>query len=186
MKASLREKRTWVRMGWELAALEKLAIDILCDGEYQAVMSKAAMSRLSRDKDKSPLLHPLLSLLSLLSFCLWVENDFFRRPSAGVHLVNTDIPTVNQYLQLGEYFLEHTRAAFQIMGLTESKEVKDAKYILKSASWSASGDTLIIRASPKSGIDSNAPIAALYACSASWRIGWVLYRRWPTRDFGSA
>ena len=43
MKASLREKRTWVRMGWELAALEKLAIDILCDGEYQAVMSKAAL-----------------------------------------------------------------------------------------------------------------------------------------------
>ena len=51
MKASLREKRTGVRMGWELAALEKLAIDILCDGEYQAVMSKAAMSRLSRAVD---------------------------------------------------------------------------------------------------------------------------------------
>ena len=51
MKASLQEKRTWVRMGWELAALEKLAIDILCDGEYQAVMSKAAMSGLSRAVD---------------------------------------------------------------------------------------------------------------------------------------
>ena len=51
MKSTLQEKRTWVRMGWELAALEKLAIDILCDGEYQTVMSKAAMSGLSRAVD---------------------------------------------------------------------------------------------------------------------------------------
>lgn len=35
-------------MGWELAALEKLAIDILCDGEYQALMGRTAMSGLSR------------------------------------------------------------------------------------------------------------------------------------------
>lgn len=32
---------------------------------------------------------------------------------------------------IGEYFLEHTRAAFQIMGLMESREVKDGKYILR-------------------------------------------------------
>lgn len=32
---------------------------------------------------------------------------------------------------VGAYFLEHTRAAFQIMGLTETPEEKDAKYILK-------------------------------------------------------
>lgn len=51
MKSTLQEKRTWVRMGWELAALEKLAIDILCDGDYQAVMSKAAMNGLSRAVD---------------------------------------------------------------------------------------------------------------------------------------
>ena len=51
MKATLEEKRTWVRMGWELAALEKLAIDILSDGDYQAIMSKAAMSGLARAVD---------------------------------------------------------------------------------------------------------------------------------------
>lgn len=32
---------------------------------------------------------------------------------------------------IGEYFLAHARAAFQMMGLTESQDTKDAKYILK-------------------------------------------------------
>lgn len=51
MKATLDEKRTWVRLGWDLAALEQMAIDILCDGEYQALMSKAALIGLSRAVD---------------------------------------------------------------------------------------------------------------------------------------
>ena len=32
---------------------------------------------------------------------------------------------------IGEYFLAHAKAAFQIMGLMEDQETKDAKYILK-------------------------------------------------------
>ena len=51
MRATLEEKRTWVRMGWELAVLEQMAIDILCDKGYQAVMSKAALSGISRAVD---------------------------------------------------------------------------------------------------------------------------------------
>lgn len=51
VKATLQEKRTWIRMGWELAALEKLAIDILCDREYLELMGKTAMRGLSRAVD---------------------------------------------------------------------------------------------------------------------------------------
>lgn len=51
MKTTLEEKRTWVRMGWELAALEQMAIDVLCDKGYQSVMSKVALSGLSRAID---------------------------------------------------------------------------------------------------------------------------------------
>lgn len=32
---------------------------------------------------------------------------------------------------IGGYFLEHARAAFQMMGITESREEKDARYILR-------------------------------------------------------
>ena len=45
--------------------------------------------------------------------------------------VPVSLNTMKAAQTIGEYFLEHTRAAFQIMGLTESKEVKDATYILK-------------------------------------------------------
>ncbi len=42
---------------------------------------------------------------------------------------------------IGGYFLEHARAAFQIMGLADSKETKDAKYILKRIHASGLYDT---------------------------------------------
>lgn len=45
--------------------------------------------------------------------------------------VPVSLDTMKAAQTIGEYFLEHTRAAFQIMGLTESREIKDAKYILK-------------------------------------------------------
>lgn len=45
--------------------------------------------------------------------------------------VPVSLNTMKAAQTIGEYFLEHTKAAFQIMGLTESQEVKDAKYILK-------------------------------------------------------
>lgn len=45
--------------------------------------------------------------------------------------VPVSLDTMRAAQTIGSYFLEHTRAAFQIMGLTESQEVKDAKYILK-------------------------------------------------------
>lgn len=51
MKATLQEKRTWIRLGWELATLEKLVLDVLCDSEYHAIMGKTAMCGLSRAYD---------------------------------------------------------------------------------------------------------------------------------------
>ena len=45
--------------------------------------------------------------------------------------VPVSLETMKAAQTIGEYFLEHTRAAFQIMGLTQSQEIKDAKYILK-------------------------------------------------------
>lgn len=45
--------------------------------------------------------------------------------------VAVSLDTMRAAQTIGEYFLEHTRAAFQIMGLAERQEVKDAKYILK-------------------------------------------------------
>lgn len=49
----------------------------------------------------------------------------------GAAQVPISLDTMKAAQTIGEYFLEHTRAAFQIMGLTESREEKDAKYILK-------------------------------------------------------
>lgn len=45
--------------------------------------------------------------------------------------VPVSLETMKAAQTIGEYFLEHTRAAFQIIGLAENQESKDAKYILK-------------------------------------------------------
>lgn len=39
--------------------------------------------------------------------------------------------TMNEAITIGRYFLDHAIAAFQIAGLTDAREIKDAKYILK-------------------------------------------------------
>lgn len=41
------------------------------------------------------------------------------------------VETMRAAETIGEYFLAHARAAFQIMGITEGQDTKDAKYILK-------------------------------------------------------
>lgn len=45
--------------------------------------------------------------------------------------VPLSVETMQAAETIGEYFLSHAKAAFQIMGLLESQETKDAKYILK-------------------------------------------------------
>lgn len=42
-----------------------------------------------------------------------------------------DLETMQAAEKIGEYFLSHAKAAFQIMGLLDTQAVKDAKYILK-------------------------------------------------------
>lgn len=49
--------------------------------------------------------------------------------------------TMKQAETIGGYFLEHARAAFRIMGLADSREIKDAKYILKRIHASGLYDT---------------------------------------------
>lgn len=39
--------------------------------------------------------------------------------------------TMQNAITIGQYFLEHAKAAFGLMGLNESQDVKDAKYILR-------------------------------------------------------
>ena len=39
--------------------------------------------------------------------------------------------TLQNAITIGRYFLDHAQAAFHLMGMGESQEVKDAKYILK-------------------------------------------------------
>ncbi len=45
--------------------------------------------------------------------------------------VPVSLQTMQAAETIGAYFLEHTQAAFQIMGMAESKALKDAKYILR-------------------------------------------------------
>lgn len=59
--------------------------------------------------------------------------------NAAENLVSLN--TMQQAETIGGYFLEHARAAFQLMGLSDSKEVKDAKYILKRIHASGLYDT---------------------------------------------
>ncbi|KJJ71703.1 YfjI family protein [Clostridium sp. FS41] len=54
--------------------------------------------------------------------CEHVENAY-NVPVSG--------ETMKNAIGMGRYFLEHAKAAFAIMGLSDPPEVKDAKYILK-------------------------------------------------------
>lgn len=55
--------------------------------------------------------------------------------------VPVSLDTMKAAQTIGEYFLEHTRAAFQIMGLSETPDEKAAKYILKRIHSSGLYDT---------------------------------------------
>lgn len=54
---------------------------------------------------------------------------------------SVSLNTMQQAETIGGYFLDHARAAFQVMGLSDSKEIKDAKYILKRIHASRLYDT---------------------------------------------
>ncbi len=55
--------------------------------------------------------------------------------------VPVSFDTMKAAQTINEYFLEHTQAAFQIMGLSETHEEKDARYILKRIHSSGLYDT---------------------------------------------
>ena len=74
----------------------------------------------------------VMRIAGIIHCCLHAEN-------AAEKLVSLN--TMQQAETIGGYFLEHARAAFQIMGLADSKEVKDAKYILKRIHASGLYDT---------------------------------------------
>lgn len=64
----------------------------------------------------------IMRIAALIHCCLYLED------SAQVPV---SVSTMKAAQNIGEYFLAHAKAAFQGMGLTESQEVKDARYILR-------------------------------------------------------
>lgn len=51
----------------------------------------------------------------------------------GAGAANIPLPgeTIRRARKIGDYFITHAKTAYQIMGMSETQEVKDAKYILK-------------------------------------------------------
>lgn len=47
-KKKMRDKRIWVRMGWELAALYQLLCETLCDTDFNEVMDKKTWCKLKK------------------------------------------------------------------------------------------------------------------------------------------
>ena len=64
----------------------------------------------------------VMRIAGILHCCLYAQQ------AAQVPLT---AETMQAAETIGEYFLAHARAAFQIMGITEGQDSKDAKYILK-------------------------------------------------------
>ena len=64
----------------------------------------------------------VMRIAGILHCCLYAQQ------AAQVPLT---AETMQAAETIGEYFLAHARAAFQIMGITEGQDTKDAKYILK-------------------------------------------------------
>ena len=64
----------------------------------------------------------VMRIAGIIHCCIHGENAT-NEPVSG--------DTFQNAITIGKYFLEHAKAAFQIMGLGESPDVKDAKYILK-------------------------------------------------------
>ena len=49
----------------------------------------------------------------------------------GAASIILEAQTMKEAIQIGKYFLEHAQMSFSLSGLTETKEVKEAKYIMK-------------------------------------------------------
>lgn len=63
-----------------------------------------------------------MAIAGILHCCIHGEDAAAELVSGG---------TMQNAITIGRYFLEHAKAAFRLMGLGESQDVKDAKYILK-------------------------------------------------------
>ncbi len=64
----------------------------------------------------------VIRIAGILHCCIHGEDAAAELVSGG---------TMQAAITIGRYFLEHAKAAFRLMGLGESQDVKDAKYILK-------------------------------------------------------
>lgn len=64
----------------------------------------------------------VIRIAGILHCCIHGEDAAAELISGG---------TMQAAITIGRYFLEHAKAAFRLMGLGESQDVKDAKYILK-------------------------------------------------------
>lgn len=64
----------------------------------------------------------VMRIAGILHCCIHAEN------SAEI---SVSLNTMKAAQTIGNYFLQHAQAAFQIMGMTESQDTKDARYILR-------------------------------------------------------
>ncbi len=64
----------------------------------------------------------IMRIAGILHCCIHGEDAAAELVSGG---------TLQNAITIGRYFLDHAQAAFHLMGMGESQEVKDAKYILK-------------------------------------------------------
>ena len=64
----------------------------------------------------------VMRIAGIIHCCIHGEDAAAELVSGG---------TMQNAITIGKYFLEHAKAAFRLMGLGESQDVKDAKYILK-------------------------------------------------------
>lgn len=64
----------------------------------------------------------VMRIAGIIHCCIHGEDAAAELVSGG---------TMQNAITIGQYFLEHAKAAFRLMGVGESQDVKDAKYILK-------------------------------------------------------
>ena len=91
--------------------------------QFAEALEKQLPDELEELQDWAGKYHGQVMRVAGILHCCRYDKDAAKYP--------IDLETMQAAERIGEYFLSHAKAAFQIMGLLDSKTVKDAKYILK-------------------------------------------------------
>lgn len=91
--------------------------------QFAEALEKQLPDELEELQDWAGKYHGQVMRVAGILHCCRYDKDAAKYP--------IDLETMQAAERIGEYFLSHAKVAFQIMGLLDSKTVKDAKYILK-------------------------------------------------------